>query len=148
MSTLENNEVAVEAVYNMKKGFRLYVGISIFCLIFSVIYSIFSHGVKSPYMTWLALIPAVLGAFPALVFRVVKKVPRPGRIAVNLYNSGVAAVTVSSLLRGIFEIAGTGSEYQVILMYIGLGFLILGILTYIMIPRVKRSCVSCLHEKT
>ena len=117
--------------YDMKKGVTIYVGIAIFCLIFSLVYSIFSHGVQSPYMTWLAVFPAVLGAIPAMVFWMAEKLPQPGRITVNLYNSGVAAVTVSSMLRGIFEIAGTGSMYQTILMYVGITFLIAGTVAYL-----------------
>jgi hypothetical protein len=35
------------------------------------------------------------------------------RLWFNLYNSGVAALTAGSLLRGIFEIAGTASPYTV-----------------------------------
>ena len=82
-------------------------------------------------MTWLAVFPAVLGAIPAMVFWMAEKLPQPGRITVNLYNSGVAAVTVSSMLRGIFEIAGTGSMYQTILMYVGITFLIAGTVAYL-----------------
>ena len=36
-----------------------------------------------------------------------------------IYNSGVAALTVSSMLRGIMDIAGTGSVYQVWMLYAG-----------------------------
>ncbi len=48
-----------------------------------------------------------------------------GLISSLLWNTGTAAVTVSSLLRGIFEIAGNSSVYQQILMNAG-RFLLLG----------------------
>lgn len=40
-------------------------------------------------------------------------------IAECIYNSGVAALTVSSMLRGIMDIAGTGSVYQTWMLYAG-----------------------------
>lgn len=44
---------------------------------------------------------------------------RVADIAECIYNSGVAALIVSSMLRGIMDIAGTGSVYQVWMLYAG-----------------------------
>lgn len=44
---------------------------------------------------------------------------RVADIAECIYNSGVATLTVSSMLRGIMDIAGTGSVYQVWMLYAG-----------------------------
>lgn len=44
---------------------------------------------------------------------------RVADVAECIYNSGVAALTVSSMLRGIMDIAGTGSVYQVWMLYAG-----------------------------
>lgn len=44
---------------------------------------------------------------------------RVADIAECIYNSGVAALTVSSMLRGIMDIAETGSVYQVWMLYAG-----------------------------
>ena len=44
---------------------------------------------------------------------------RVADIAECIYNSGVAALTVSSMLRGIMDIAGTGSVYRVWMLYAG-----------------------------
>lgn len=110
----------------------IYMGVSVFCMVFYMIYDRFSHGVRSPYMTWLFAWPFLLGFLPGMVFWRFPRVRRPGRFTVNLYNSGVAAVTVSSLLRGIFEIAGTASDYQQRLMYAGVAMLFLGIAVYLL----------------
>jgi hypothetical protein len=53
-------------------------------------------------------------------------------IALNLYYSGIAALTASSMLRGIFDIAGTASIYQTYLMYVGLAMTIGGILMFLL----------------
>lgn len=52
------------------------------------------------------------------------------RLSANLYHAGVAAVTVSSLLRGILEIAGTASDYQAFLMTAGAFLLACGSAAY------------------
>jgi hypothetical protein len=94
-----------------KKGTFIYAGVMLFCMAFSLIYNHFSHGVHSPYMTWLFAPPLVLGVLPGLVLWGVAKA-RPCRFCLNSWNSGVAAITAGSCLRGIFEIAGTSSVYQ------------------------------------
>ena len=71
-------------------------------------------------MTFLFVIPLVLGALPCAIFVIFKKLRAPGRIAFNLWNSAVAALTVGSMLRGVFEIAGTASPLQEYLMIAGL----------------------------
>ena len=118
-----------------RAGFRRtvisYMGISIFCGIFSLVYNQFSHGVHSPYMTWLFGWPFVLGVIPYAFFAICKPIHAPGRFSFNIWNSGVAALTVSSLLRGIFEIAGTASDYQVWLMGAGGIMLAVGAAAYL-----------------
>ena len=104
---------------SVSKMFKIYIGVSIFCVILWKIYGNFSHGVSSIYMTYLFAWPLIMGALVNLVFMVIKKLPRPGSFSVNLYNSGVAALTVSSLLRGIFEIAGTACYLQTYLYNVG-----------------------------
>ena len=42
-----------------------YLAVSAFCLLFSAIYRHFSHGIHSPWMSYLAAWPLVLGAAPA-----------------------------------------------------------------------------------
>lgn len=105
---------------------------TLFCLLFFLVYDRFSHGVRSPYMTWLFLWPLVLGLLPSLVMGLFPQIPRQKRLSADLYHPGVAAVTVSSLLRGVFEIAGTASDYQTWLMLFGGVLLACGAAAYIM----------------
>lgn len=115
-----------------KRNAGIYLGITAFCIIFYLIYNQFSHGVHSPYMTFLFAWPLCLGAVPSLLLWKIPAIPPQGRISANLYHSGVAAVTVSSLLRGIFDIAGTASDYQVWLMAAGAGLLVGGVAAWIL----------------
>lgn len=112
-------------------GVKIYLPVTLFCLVVFLVYDRFSHGVRSPYMTWLFLWPFALGLLPSLVLRLFPRMPRQKRLSANLYHPGVAAVTVSSLLRGVFEIAGTASEYQTRLMLFGGILLVCGGLAYL-----------------
>lgn len=122
--------------------FKIYIGVSIFCVILWKIYGNFSHGVNSIYMTYLFAWPLIMGALVNLVFMVIKKLPRPGSFSVNLYNSGVSALTVSSLLRGIFEIAGTSCYLQTYLYNVGRLFVLAGVVVYVV------SSLSLLWQNT
>lgn len=126
MSTSENRRRG--SIFGRTAG--VYFGVTVFCGIFYLVYDRFSHGVHSPYMTWLFAWPLVLGVFPGLCWKWQGRIPEPGRIPLNLYHSGVAAVTVSSMLRGIFEIAGTSSVYQGWLMRAGFAMLCGAVILY------------------
>lgn len=82
-------------------------------------------------MTFLFAPPLVLGLLPSLVLWRFPRIRKQPTLSADLYHAGVAAVTVSSLLRGIFEIAGTASDYQEMLMTAGIIMLIAGALLYI-----------------
>lgn len=82
---------------------------AVFCMVIFLVYDQFSHGVRSFYMTFLwlpflgdGLVQTVLALLSSRFFF---------RWADRLFHAGTAAVTVGFLLRGIFEIAGTGSYY-------------------------------------
>lgn len=103
---------------------------SVFCFIFYFIYNIFSHGVHSPFMTYLFAWPLLLCAVPAGICMLVRSIPGPSVLSSLLWGTGTAAVTVSSLLRGVFEIAGNSSVYQQYMMAAGLVFLLAGLTAY------------------
>lgn len=74
-------------------------------------------------MTFLFAWPLILGVVPNVILLVIYhfsgKSLHISHFALNAYYSGVAAVTASSMLRGIFDIAGNASVYQQWLMYAG-----------------------------
>lgn len=94
----------------------VYLLISGLCVLVNYVYSLYGHGVSSAAMSLMFLYPLLGGA---LVFALVwllmpgaQQVPHY-RLSVNLYNAGIAALTVGSLLKGVFDIAGTSSPYIV-----------------------------------
>ncbi len=133
MYTSENNGYARRGA---ARTAVIYLFVSIFCFVFFVVYDRFSHSVRSNYMTFLFAFPLLLGFVPYMAAALFSKQQEGGTahgsgISSNLYNSGVASVTVSSLLRGIFDIAGTYSDYQSYLMAAGIVFLAAGVIVCI-----------------
>ena len=82
------------------------------CVLFALIYAQFSHEVHSPFMTFMFGIPLIGGALPALCLALSNAKPLP-RTTRQSWALALAALTVASCLRGIFDIAGTASPYLV-----------------------------------
>ena len=113
----------------MTKGVWVDLGLSAFCLLFSLVYAQFSHGVNSPYMSYLFAYPLLFGAI-VLIGMHALALPKANDFSAMGYNFGLAAITLSSLLTGIFEIAGTSSVYAFYLMLFGEGLMVLATLVY------------------
>ena len=114
-----------------KKAARLYLGAGIFLGLFSFVYSRFSHGVSSPFMTFLCLFPLVLGFVPACAALLTGRLRRPSELSLDLYRAGIWTLTAASLTRGILTIAGTSSVFQRLLMGLGLMELAAGLILYL-----------------
>lgn len=111
----------------------IFLAVSVFCIVFNKIYAVFGHGVSSDSMTFMFLYPLLCGALPFLLIWFAG--PQPDTVAFyrfsyNIFNSGIALLTVGSLLNGIFEIAGTSSVYLIVFTVFGWTFLSVGIIVY------------------
>jgi hypothetical protein len=60
------------------------------------------------------------------------------RLFYNLYNSGIAALTVKSMLEGVFEIAGTSSHYMIIFAVCGWVMIIAGLIVLLLSAKNSR----------
>ena len=107
-----------------------YMVISGLCLIFALIYEYFSHGVTSHYMMCAFLIP-LLGGF--LVYLIIESAgfDMPGKWSANLYNSGIATLTVGSLVKGVLDIYGTTNHLIIVYLVMGMMCILVGIFLYI-----------------
>ena len=116
------------------RALRAYTLLTVVTFLVDKIYALFAHGVGSDYMRYLFLLPLLGGV--AVFLLIALLLPRLAlrkswRIAFNLYNSGIAAISASWLLKGILEIAGADSRRPDIFFYVGIGFVALGILVVI-----------------
>ena len=91
------------------KAMLSFLAASGFCLAFSLVYSLFSHGVSSPWMSGLALFPLLLGTVPYGAMALAGTHPLD-RVGFNAYNSAVAAATAGSCVLGILQIADATSR--------------------------------------
>lgn len=97
---------------------KVWMGIFLFCLVFSIVYEIFSFGVISIHMVCLSLYPLILGALVSLIFN-----RKTGRF----YNDGVLLLTAASALNGILEIYGTDSVYPFYMILLGSGLILVSV---------------------
>ena len=111
------------------KPMLIYLAASLFCVLFNAIYSRFSHGVSSASMTFMIAYPFAGGALIYLLLAATRTEP-PGRLAGNLYNSGIATLTAGSALKGICDIAGTSSPYQAVYWILGAAMIISALAVY------------------
>ena len=100
------------------------------CALFGVVYELFSFGVYSGYMLFAFLIPLCPGAVLLGLMRYAGVRRLPGRAALNLYNAGIATLTVGSLCRGALEIYGTSNPLLAVYWRVGAALLALGMLLY------------------
>lgn len=110
-----------------KKTVITYLVITLFCIAFNYLYSIFGHGVSSPFMSYAFVFSLILGV---VGFVIIGRLNLENRIAFNLYNAGIATLTVGSLLRGILDIAGADSAYPIYYFVVGTLFVLIGSLLF------------------
>jgi hypothetical protein len=112
------------------KTIWIYLILSAAAVVIDKVYAIFGHGVDSAAMTWMFLYPLLGGAlFYFIIGRLIPHITKfvGYRVFLNIHNSGIAAFTLASMLKGIFEIAGTNSPYLVYYNMAGAGFIAAGL---------------------
>lgn len=115
---------------NMCKISLIYLLIAIFCALFGIIYEQFSHGVYSGYMIFAFAFPLIGGTLPFAALSLFAHGLLPGRLSRFLYNAGIAALTVGSIMKGVLEIYGTTNDLLIIYRFAGFGFVGTGLMIY------------------
>lgn len=116
----------MKTIQLLKKKIVKSAAASLFCGILTIVYNHFGHGVHSVYMDRLFLFPLLLGTavYALLLFTGIVK--NASENAFSLYACGITTLTVGSLLKGVFVIAGTNSPYLIVYWSLGIALLILG----------------------
>ncbi len=103
---------------------KRYAIAAIGCALFALIYYQFSHGVHSPFMTFMFAIPLLGGAAIATGCGIARAdLPRGTRQAWAL---AIASLTEASCLRGVFDIAGTASTLLIVYLIAAGALLVAG----------------------
>lgn len=113
------------------KTFFVYLLVSVLVVLFSFIYELFSHQVYSCFMIYAFVFPLIGGAIPFLVIELFPTAIYPKAVSRNLYHSGIATLTMGSLMQGVLEIYGTTNSLMVVYWIIGIAMTAIGIITFL-----------------
>ena len=108
----------------------VYLLLSIFLVMFGAIYEIFSHEVYSFYMLYAFVFPLVGGVLPFSVMNISRWKRYPHALARNLYHSGIATLSIGSIVQGVLEIYGTTNTLTEWYWSIGSVLIVLSIISF------------------
>lgn len=108
----------------------IYLGLTVFWGLFSLIYEQFSHGIYSIYMVCLFLFPLLGGVLPFALLWLLPKPCYPSLLPRNAWHCGIMTLTVGNCLQGVFEIYGTTAPLVLAYWTVGTGLLLLGLAGY------------------
>lgn len=122
--------------------FRRYLIAAAFCAAFGIIYEHFSHDVYSASMMLMFLFPLIGGVLPFGIMTFTGHPCYPGTLDRNLYDSGIATLTVGSCFKGVLDIYGTTSRFSNVYLIVGLVLTVLGLGIYLIscffVTRLRR----------
>ena len=116
---------------NAARTSLVYLIIALFCALLGAIYELFSHEVYSYYMIYAFAFPLALGTLPFQIISVAKTKGYPHTLSRKLYHSGIAALTVGSIVRGVLDIYGTTNALSNFYWIFGALLVLAGIATEI-----------------
>lgn len=122
-------DILVSSAEYLKTAF-VYLLISLFCALFGAVYEIFSHEVYSFYMLYAFIFPLAGGTFPFLAMSLLRK-RYPETVARNIYHSGIATLTVGSIIQGALEIYGTTNRLTGLYWLVGIILLLAGVIFHL-----------------
>ena len=129
------SDIELDKKREIKTAF-VYLLVSVFCILFGAVYEYFSHEVYSFYMIYAFAFPLFGGTLPFMVLFMSNK-RMPEKKPFNLYNSGIAALTVGSIVKGVLDIYGTTNRLISVYWITGVLLCIIGVLLGIIERRKK-----------
>lgn len=106
-----------------KKQAIVYIIISIITMIFGLIYEKYSHNVISYFMLCAFWIPLILGAIVSIILYIVQT-KEIAKLQIQLYNAGIATLTIGSIIKGVLDIYGTTNWKVYIYLIVGIFFIL------------------------
>ena len=113
----------------------IYLICSVITVVFSIVYSFFSHEVYSDYLTFAFLYPLIGGA---VLYLFLSKINLFLKWPYNFYNAGIATITTGSILAGINEIAGADTLYFMWFYLVGIVFIVLALVLILVNVLLRR----------
>ena len=123
---------------DLKKAQRIYLVVSVFCVVFSMVYESFSHNVYSPYMVFAVAFPLIGGMTVTEWVRALPDCMQPNKEIAQIYNLGLVTLMVGSIVKGILDIYGTEHPLIKYYMYVGVLFLIAAIVLWMFVVTKRK----------
>lgn len=111
--------------------------ISVFLVVFNIVYTNFSYGQYSLYMRYMFLFPLIMCCLIPSVLYVLKAYNYVNRLAFNLWNASAATFVFGCIVKGVIEISGRQTDFERI--YFSLGSL-LAVIAVISVFIEKKKC--------
>lgn len=118
----------------IRKTIKIYIVVTVISIIFSYIYEMFSYGEYSNYMRFLFVVP-IIGEITYEIIYLLKI--NITRATYNLFNSGIAILMSGMLIKGIINISGRYTNYDIIYWILGTIFILSAIIIQIKYKKLK-----------
>ena len=105
----------------------VYLLVALFFVLFGAVYERYSHEVYSYYMLYAFAFPLIGGTLVFNILSFLKLLKYPNAIARNLYHSGIATLTVGSVVQGVLEIYGTTNALSDYYWSVGIVLIVIGV---------------------
>ncbi len=125
-------------IKKLREQGKIYIIVTLTCILFSIIYESFSHGVISNFMIFSFVVPLVFGVGINYMFYFFKIKKLPSRIQNKIYNAGIATLTIGSIMEGVLQIYGTTNSKIYVYLVVGIILLFTSIISYTFFKNEKR----------
>ena len=119
-------------IEKLKEQGKIYIIVTLVCILFAMIYESFSHGVISNFMIYAFAIPLIfgVGVYYMAYFWKIKKLPN--KFENKTYNAWIATLTIGSIVEGVLQIYGTTNSKIYVYLIAGIVLLISSIISYLL----------------
>ena len=107
----------------------VYLLISLFLVLFGAVYEVYSHEVYSFYMLYAFAFPLTGGALLFSAIHLFRPEWYPKAWPRRFYHSGIATLTVGSVIQGVLEIYGTTNSLTQWYWIVGAWLIVLSIIS-------------------
>lgn len=127
----------IEKARALKRA-KIYIPITLFCMLFGFIYEKYSHGVYSNFMIYAFVFPLIGGMFFWLLIGTSRKSFHFNRLFLNCHAASIATFTVGSIFKGVLDIYGTTSKHCYVYWIAGIIFASIAVVSYLRTRRIGR----------
>lgn len=113
------------------KRAKIYIPITLFCMLFGWVYEKYSFGVYSNYMIYAFVFPLIGGMIFWLLIGTSKKKFRFNNIFLKCHSASISTFTVGFIFKGVLDIYGTTSSLCYVYWIVGIIFISIAVISYL-----------------